>query len=187
MAVVTKINPTGAARAEIRTHAVIANLVGRSSRTLLRSADSIIEQSVSLDGNNVIIRGEKNLTGGRRSGGGSNSNISVMGDCGSSITSIGEVDNNYSDNNGNAALAEIVPLQALYRLHKMNDNGGGMCIVHRSKIHGWGLFAMKDFDAGDILVEYMGEVIRQCVADRRERKASILNLGFRFSDKPINN
>ncbi len=180
----TKINPTGAARAEIRTHAVIANLVGRSSRTLLRSADSIIEKSVSLGGNNVIIRGEKKLAGGRRSGGGGNSNISVMGDGGnSSITTatIGDDDNNYSDNNGNAVLAEVVPLQALYRLHKMNDNGGGMCIVRRSKIHGWGLFAMKDFDAGDILIEYTGEVIRQCVADRRERKASNLRLGFRFS------
>ncbi len=168
----TKINPTGAARAEIRTHAVIANLVGRSSRTLLRSADSIIEQSVSLDGNNVIIRGERNLTGGRRSAGVGNSNTSANDGCSNSSTAAFGDDSNYSDNNGNAALAEIGPLQAMYRSYKMRDNGGGMCIVHRSKIHGWGLFAMKDFDAGDILVEYMGEVIRQCIADRRESKAS---------------
>ncbi len=185
VAVVTKINPTGAARTEIRTQAVIANLVGRSSRTLLRSADSILEQNATLDDNSVMIRGEKKITGGRRSGGGGSSgSFSVMGDgssilCGNnnSVTTtstIGDDETHYSDWDGNTAIAaDIAALQALYRSYKMNNNSGGMCIVHRSKIHGWGLFAMKDFDCGDILVEYMGEVIRQCVADRREHKASV--------------
>ncbi len=193
VAIVTKINPTGAARTEVRTQAVIANLVGRSSRTLLRSADSILEESAaasSLDGNNVIIRGEKRFKQGRRSGAGGGSNsINVMGD-GHSILSgttcvattvVDDENGDYSDINGNSALSEsIIYLQAIYRVYKMKDNGGGMCSVRRSKIHGWGLFAMKDFDCGDILVEYMGEVIRQCIADRRERKVSV----FPFSPPP---
>lgn len=41
-------------------------------------------------------------------------------------------------------------------------------IVRRSSIHGCGLFARVNFDRNDMIVEYIGEKIRQVVADRRE-------------------
>ena len=37
----------------------------------------------------------------------------------------------------------------------------------RSKIHGWGLFAMEDISAGEMVIEYVGEVIRSSVANER--------------------
>ena len=40
--------------------------------------------------------------------------------------------------------------------------------VRRSHIHGWGLFCRKGFNKGDMIVEYIGEKIRQAVADKRE-------------------
>lgn len=40
--------------------------------------------------------------------------------------------------------------------------------VRKSAIHGWGLFAKINFESNDIIVEYIGQKIRQVVADRRE-------------------
>jgi hypothetical protein len=42
--------------------------------------------------------------------------------------------------------------------------------VLRSKIHGWGLFAKGRFLKDEMVVEYVGEVIRQKVADEREKR-----------------
>lgn len=41
-------------------------------------------------------------------------------------------------------------------------------IVRRSPIHGWGLFALHDIEAGEMVIEYVGEAIRQKIADIRE-------------------
>lgn len=40
--------------------------------------------------------------------------------------------------------------------------------VKKSHIHGWGLFARCSFAKDDMIVEYIGVIIRQAVADRRE-------------------
>lgn len=37
-----------------------------------------------------------------------------------------------------------------------------------SGIHGWGLFAIRDFKRGDPLIEYTGEIIRLAVVERRQ-------------------
>jgi hypothetical protein len=42
--------------------------------------------------------------------------------------------------------------------------------VRKSRIHGWGLFARINFEKNDIIVEYIGQKIRQVIADRREQK-----------------
>ncbi|KAI9814120.1 MAG: histone methyltransferase set1 [Thelocarpon impressellum] len=39
----------------------------------------------------------------------------------------------------------------------------------RSAIHNWGLYAMADIAANDMIIEYVGEKVRQQVADMRER------------------
>ena len=46
--------------------------------------------------------------------------------------------------------------------------------VLRSKIHGWGLFAKTRFLKDEMIVEYVGEVIRQKVADEREKRCVLL-------------
>ncbi|KAJ1549470.1 U3 snoRNP protein [Cladochytrium tenue] len=39
----------------------------------------------------------------------------------------------------------------------------------KSRIHDWGLFALERIEANDIVIEYIGEIIRQKVADHREK------------------
>lgn len=40
----------------------------------------------------------------------------------------------------------------------------------KSPIHDWGLYAMELIPAGDMVIEYVGEVVRQQVADNREKQ-----------------
>lgn len=42
-------------------------------------------------------------------------------------------------------------------------------VVKKSRIHGWGLFTKQSMSKDDIIVEYIGEKIRQAVADKREK------------------
>jgi hypothetical protein len=49
--------------------------------------------------------------------------------------------------------------------------------ARRSHIHGWGLFTKIDIPKDDPIVEYMGETVRQPVADRRERAYEISGEG----------
>ena len=41
-------------------------------------------------------------------------------------------------------------------------------MVIKSLIHGWGLFANSSFKAGEMVIEFAGEVISQSVANERE-------------------
>ena len=42
-------------------------------------------------------------------------------------------------------------------------------LVKRSRIHGWGLFAKEAIKKDAMVAEYIGEVVRACVADLREK------------------
>ncbi|KAJ3342175.1 hypothetical protein HDU93_002965 [Gonapodya sp. JEL0774] len=50
----------------------------------------------------------------------------------------------------------------------------------RSPIHNWGLFAHEAVDAGDIVVEYIGQLIRQRVADQREYQYLASGIGSSY-------
>jgi histone-lysine N-methyltransferase SETD1 len=50
-------------------------------------------------------------------------------------------------------------------------------IAKRSHIHGWGLFAKVNFTKDSMIIEYMGEVVRQCTADKREREYEESGIG----------
>ena len=56
----------------------------------------------------------------------------------------------------------------------------------RSPIHNWGLFAEEPIAANDMIIEYVGEKIRQAVADRREVAYTKQGIGssylFRLDD-----
>jgi histone-lysine N-methyltransferase SETD1 len=47
----------------------------------------------------------------------------------------------------------------------------------RSHIHGWGLFAKKDYSKNSMIAEYMGETIGQPIADKREKMYEISGEG----------
>ncbi|MES1912485.1 MAG: hypothetical protein MHM6MM_004754, partial [Cercozoa sp. M6MM] len=49
--------------------------------------------------------------------------------------------------------------------------------VCRSRIHGCGLFATRDIKAHHMIIEYVGEVIRTSVADKRERVYERIGIG----------
>lgn len=58
--------------------------------------------------------------------------------------------------------------------------------VRHSKIHGWGLFAKRDIAKGEMIIEYMGQLIRTELCDAREAYYDRVNLGsymFRIDDK----
>mmetsp|Transcript_22340 Transcript_22340/g.32995 ORF Transcript_22340/g.32995 Transcript_22340/m.32995 type:complete len:527 (+) Transcript_22340:4038-5618(+) len=61
--------------------------------------------------------------------------------------------------------------------------------ARRSHIHGWGLFSKIDLPKDSMIIEYMGEVVRQCVADRREANYEKVGIGscymFRLDMKRI--
>lgn len=60
----------------------------------------------------------------------------------------------------------------------------------KSAIHGWGAFTKAPAAAGDMLVEYMGELVRRPVADARERRIYDILVGagtyvFGLSDELV--
>jgi SET domain-containing protein len=59
----------------------------------------------------------------------------------------------------------------------------------RSPIHSWGLYAMERIPRGDMVIEYIGEVIRAQVAEKRERAYERQGIGssylFRIDDEHV--
>ncbi|KTW31398.1 hypothetical protein T552_00043 [Pneumocystis carinii B80] len=59
----------------------------------------------------------------------------------------------------------------------------------KSPIHNWGLYAMEHIDMGDMVIEYVGEIVRQTVADIRERQYQRQGIGssylFRIDDDTV--
>ncbi|KAL3794754.1 hypothetical protein HJC23_012764 [Cyclotella cryptica] len=58
----------------------------------------------------------------------------------------------------------------------------------RSRIHGWGVFATEPINAGDMIIEYRGELIGNAVADKREleyEKAKICDYMFRIDEHTV--
>lgn len=56
----------------------------------------------------------------------------------------------------------------------------------RSSIHGWGLFTLEDIQPNDMIIEYVGELIRPAIADVREFRYTRKGIGssylFRMDD-----
>jgi len=59
----------------------------------------------------------------------------------------------------------------------------------KSKIHDWGLFALENIAAEEFVIEYVGEIIRQSVADTREKNYNKQGIGssymFRIDNEMI--
>ncbi|XP_029462763.1 histone-lysine N-methyltransferase SETD1A [Rhinatrema bivittatum] len=50
----------------------------------------------------------------------------------------------------------------------------------RSRIHEWGLFAMEPIAADEMVIEYVGQNIRQVVADMREKRYALEGIGSSY-------
>ncbi|PPR00020.1 hypothetical protein CVT24_009027, partial [Panaeolus cyanescens] len=50
----------------------------------------------------------------------------------------------------------------------------------RSPIHDWGLYAMEKISRGEMVIEYVGEVIRAAVADKREKAYERQGIGSSY-------
>lgn len=50
----------------------------------------------------------------------------------------------------------------------------------RSAIHNWGLYAQENIAANDMIIEYVGEKVRQRVADLREKKYDLQGVGSSY-------
>lgn len=50
----------------------------------------------------------------------------------------------------------------------------------RSAIHDWGLYALEPIERGEMVIEYVGEVIRQQVADHREKRYERQGIGSSY-------
>ncbi len=59
----------------------------------------------------------------------------------------------------------------------------------RSAIHNWGLYAMENIAANDMIIEYVGEKVRQQVADMREKRYLKSGIGssylFRIDENTV--
>ena len=50
----------------------------------------------------------------------------------------------------------------------------------KSTIHNWGLFAVEPIAADEMVIEYVGEIVRQAVADERERRYEAAGIGSSY-------
>lgn len=50
----------------------------------------------------------------------------------------------------------------------------------KSSIHDWGLFAMEPIAADEMVIEYVGQMIRPVVADLRETKYEAIGIGSSY-------
>jgi histone-lysine N-methyltransferase MLL1 len=81
---------------------------------------------------------------------------------------------------------ELNVIAVMYR--NMQIRAKAILKVMRSPIHEWGVFPLEDIKADEFIIEYVGELIRQPVADSREKKYDSKGIGcymFRLDENWI--
>ena len=67
------------------------------------------------------------------------------------------------------AAVPLVELPLSMRFRRLRSSVKDTVAVYRSSIHGLGLYARRDIAAGEMVIEYSGEVIRAVLTDKREQ------------------
>ncbi|XP_029023836.1 histone-lysine N-methyltransferase 2B [Betta splendens] len=83
---------------------------------------------------------------------------------------------------GRATNSELPMAMRFRHLEKISKEAVG---VYRSQIHGRGLFCKRNIDAGEMVIEYAGTVIRSVLTDKREKYYDGKGIGcymFRIDD-----
>ncbi|CAL1545426.1 unnamed protein product [Lymnaea stagnalis] len=84
--------------------------------------------------------------------------------------------------------ATSLSLPMAMRFRKLKTFAKEAVDVYRSKIHGRGLFCKRNIDAGEMVIEYAGEVIRASLTDKREKYYESRGIGcymFRIDDDEV--
>ncbi|KAJ4821560.1 Histone-lysine N-methyltransferase [Rhynchospora pubera] len=74
------------------------------------------------------------------------------------------------------------------RLQHLKRNENHIVCLGKSRIHGWGLFARRPIQEGEMIIEYRGELIRRSVCDVREKRYQSQNKDcyfFQVSDEVV--
>eukprot|EP00475_Leptophrys_vorax_P002194 TRINITY_DN1124_c0_g1_i12.p1 TRINITY_DN1124_c0_g1~~TRINITY_DN1124_c0_g1_i12.p1 ORF type:complete len:655 (+),score=107.52 TRINITY_DN1124_c0_g1_i12:104-1966(+) len=79
--------------------------------------------------------------------------------------------------------------ESLISSYRKMKQGGKVPVVRRSNIHGVGLFAAQTYDAGDVITEFIGEIIRNALAEVREKEYERKGIGsclmFRMDEDTV--
>ncbi|KAK3581005.1 hypothetical protein CHS0354_013899 [Potamilus streckersoni] len=84
--------------------------------------------------------------------------------------------------------ATSMDLPMAMRFRKLQEHSREAVGVYRSKIHGRGLYCKRNIDAGEMVIEYAGEVIRSSLTDKREKYYESKGIGcymFRIDDMEV--
>ncbi|KAK6172193.1 hypothetical protein SNE40_015908 [Patella caerulea] len=84
--------------------------------------------------------------------------------------------------------ATSMDLPMAMRFRKLQAHAKEAVGVYRSLIHGRGLFCKRNIDAGEMVIEYAGEVIRASLTDKREKYYDSKGIGcymFRIDDMDV--
>ncbi|XP_076832457.1 histone-lysine N-methyltransferase 2A [Brachyhypopomus gauderio] len=87
-----------------------------------------------------------------------------------------------------ARRAASIDLPLAMRFRHLKQTSKECLGVYRSAIHGRGLFCKKNIDAGDMVIEYSGNVIRSVLTDKREKYYDGKGVGcymFRIDDYEV--
>ena len=88
----------------------------------------------------------------------------------------------------NEVLSKELPLAMQYRELRRRPFDD-VLLVKKSRIHGWGLFVKEAIGKDSMIVEYQGQMIRQKVADEREKCYEEMGIGscymFRLDSSTI--
>nr|XP_050049068.1 proline-rich protein 36-like [Dermacentor andersoni] len=79
-------------------------------------------------------------------------------------------------------------LATIISFHCLKDSAKATVGVYRSLIHGRGLYSKRDIDAGEMVIEYAGQVIRSVLTDKRERLYESRGIGcymFRIDEDQV--
>ncbi|XP_046435204.1 histone-lysine N-methyltransferase trithorax [Neodiprion fabricii] len=88
-----------------------------------------------------------------------------------------------SENESRRAASTNLPMAMRFRILK--ETSKESVGVYHSHIHGRGLFCLRDIEAGEMVIEYAGEVIRASLTDKREKYYDSKNIGcymFKIDD-----
>ncbi|XP_071439573.1 histone-lysine N-methyltransferase trithorax isoform X2 [Hetaerina americana] len=95
---------------------------------------------------------------------------------------------NEANGGGNRGRATSLDLPMAMRFRHLKETSREAVGVYRSHIHGRGLFCLKDIEAGEMVIEYSGEVIRSSLTDTREKTYEAKGMGcymFRIDEQTV--
>ncbi|XP_073001650.1 histone-lysine N-methyltransferase TRX1-like isoform X1 [Typha latifolia] len=162
---INSVNPSGCARTEPY------NFAGRRGQ---KQPQDLVAASVK----RLFVENRPYLVSGCRQNG-----TSCSSSCSNYLQVIGALDATQQE-----SIASISSMAEKYK--NMKTTFRKRLAFGKSRIHGFGVFAKLTHKAGDMVIEYIGELVRPTIADIRERRIynSLVGAGtymFRIDDERV--